>query len=123
MRLFWRGFPQKIYRKGAVIMNRTSEHLLYRLGLSPCSACFWHTCAALDIVLQDPQALICLSKCVYPAIAEKFGVTPAAVESNLRRAILLCWRRSRPMLEELVGSKCPQPPTIRQVLAGVLMHR
>lgn len=104
-------------------MNRTSKRILYRLGLSPCSACYWHSCAVLDIVLQDPQTITCLSKCVYPAVAKQFGVTPAAVESNLRRAILLCWRTRRPLMEKLVGGKCPQPPTIRRFLAGVLVHR
>ena len=98
-------------------MKHEIPRILCQLGLYPSSISFWYLLSALDITQQDPQALTSLTKRVYAAVASDYAVTPGAVESGLRRAVLTCWNAMPSVREEVLGPFFSQRPTVGQFLA------
>lgn len=103
-------------------MNAIQNVTLARLGLSPNMVCYWYASAALEIVRRDPQALICLTKSVYCTVADAYGVSPAAVESSLRRMVADCWHDNPSAVIALVGMPCARRPTVGQLLSAMARY-
>ena len=103
-------------------MNELKRKTLCQLGLSPMKTGFWYAADALHAVHSDPQALTSLTKHVYPVVAEHFSVSPAAVESGLRRAVDTCWRKNPDLLEVIMEETLPKRPTVGQFLAAMTLY-
>lgn len=48
---------------------------------------------AIEIVLATPSAIDCVTKVLYPTVAEEFGTTASRVERAIRHAVELSWDR------------------------------
>lgn len=95
--------------------------LLQQLHLSPDRVGFWYILSAIGLAHQDMEAMTCLTKHLYAAIADMYGVSPSAVESGLRHAVSACWQGSRPLLEDVMGGPLPERPTVGRFLAELLV--
>ncbi len=80
----------------------------------------------LDLVIPSPTLLDTLTLRLYPAAAEKFSTTPAAVERCIRHAIEATWSRGdMTALERLFGLSIDPDrgkPTNREFLAMSAQH-
>ncbi len=49
----------------------------------------------IKMVIEDPDRISCITKVLYPGIAEHFSTTPSKVERAIRHAIEVAWTRGR----------------------------
>lgn len=103
-------------------MNELKRKTLCQLGLSPRKIEFWYAAEALHAVHSNPRALSCLTKHVYAVVADRYSVTPAAVESGLRRATDTCWKKNPALLEAIMEEALPKRPTVGQFLAAMTLY-
>lgn len=52
--------------------------------------------AAMELTLKDPMYKRCITKMLYPTIAQEYNTTPSRVERDIRHAIEVCFTRSDP---------------------------
>ncbi|WP_139905323.1 sporulation transcription factor Spo0A [Clostridium thermarum] len=59
---------------------------------------------AISMSVNDMQILSCITKILYPSIAEKYHTTPSRVERSIRHAIEVAWSRGQvDVLNEIFG--------------------
>ncbi|MBQ9300403.1 MAG: sporulation initiation factor Spo0A C-terminal domain-containing protein [Clostridia bacterium] len=59
---------------------------------------------SVKLVIQSPECMQCITKNLYPMIAQSFGSTPGNVERAIRHAIEICWQRGQvERLNEVYG--------------------
>jgi two-component system response regulator (stage 0 sporulation protein A) len=85
-----------------------------------------HLAYLLDLVVPSPYLLDKLTLTLYPAAAQRFSTTPAAVERCIRHAIEATWSRGdMAALERLFGLTIDPDrgkPTNREFLAMSAQH-
>lgn len=91
--------------------------LLSRLGVTSNYTGFFHTASALKLCLDSPEALLLVTKQVYPDVAKQYNTNWKAVERNIRTVGGVIWTRSRPLLEQLARRPLAQKPCPAQLLA------
>ncbi|BDF68045.1 sporulation initiation factor Spo0A C-terminal domain-containing protein [Pseudoflavonifractor phocaeensis] len=90
--------------------------LLRNLGITANYEGFHHCLAALEVINREPEALMQVTKRLYPAVAERYGITWKAVEIGLRRTVKRAWDSNPDFLRELNGRPLPDRPTVSQFL-------
>lgn len=63
------------------------EALLTSLGVNVSNKGFGYILEAAKILNESPEALMAITKCVYPKIAKQHGTTPLAVERCIRHCV------------------------------------
>lgn len=48
---------------------------------------------AIDMCVEDKTILRCVTRCLYPELAKRYGTTPNSVERAIRHAIEVAWVR------------------------------
>ena len=48
---------------------------------------------SVDMVMENPEIIYCVTKLLYPEVAKKYGTTAGKVERNIRNAIEIAWNR------------------------------
>jgi len=96
--------------------------ILYDLGVSAESTCFFHTAYAVLLATEDPQKLLLVTKWLYPEVARHYCTTWHAVERSIRRVVQLVWARRSRQLEHFAGRPLFCRPTPSQFLA-ILVNR
>ena len=86
--------------------------LLSRLGVTSNYTGFFHTASALKLCLDSPEALLLVTKQVYPDVAKQYNTNWKAVERNIRTGGGVIWTRSRPLLEQLARRPLAQSPVL-----------
>ncbi len=84
--------------------------LLYRLGLTANYTGFFHTARAVLLAHRDPDRLTCVTKWLYPEVADQYGTNWHAVERNIRYSINILWREHPNRLCDLFGELLKKPP-------------
>jgi len=88
-----------------------TETLLRHLGIHATYLGSYYLNYAIDLTLSDDTYLLNLTKRLYPAIAEKFEVSPACVERNIRTAVNVCWMYgNRDLLNKIAGYELNSRP-------------
>lgn len=64
-----------------------AEELLRSLGATGKLKGFFYAVYMVERVQKDPMATSLITKCLYPEVAKHFGISPGAVERNLRTVI------------------------------------
>jgi two-component system response regulator (stage 0 sporulation protein A) len=67
-------------------MNTKLRRLLYDWGVPPHVKGFRYIASAVEIDLEDPEALDRITKVLYPKIAKMYNTTPTRVERAIRHA-------------------------------------
>lgn len=91
--------------------------LLSYLGVTPNYVGFLHTAYAVKLAVEDPQYLLCVTKWLYPNVAEHCDTTWQAVERNIRTVISAVWRENPDRLSVLSGTLLRKKPRTAQFLA------
>lgn len=102
-----------------------AELLLDRLGLSPRYRGFRQLSYGVRLVYENRSLLSGqrLTSAVYPAIARAFGVSPAAVERNIRTAINVIWNNCDPtLLWEIAGHPVRAKPSNGDMIRILCQH-
>lgn len=91
--------------------------LLLRMGITPNYTGHYQLLRALEVARREPDALLLVTKCLYPAVAKEFGTTWKAVERNIRSAISMAWSCNPALLSKLAGYPLSAKPRAAQFIA------
>ena len=102
-------------------MNERLCHLLYALGISANYNGFYCICDAVEIAVNNPQALTSVTKHIYLQIAKQRSTSWKAVERNIRSCVDIFWSSEPGKLQQLTGCSVHDKPTSAQFIA-ILTH-
>ena len=91
--------------------------LLYQLGVTANYRGFRYIVTAVELILEDPQRLLAVTKDLYPDVAKRCKTTSSGVERNIRTAIRAAWSHNPQLVMELMRYPLSSPPTTSQMLA------
>lgn len=77
---------------------------------------------AMEILEASPAEIHAVRKGIYMVIADEYGCTWQAIESNLRRLIDRVWAKDSLQLAALAGHELPRKPTVAQFLQICSQH-
>lgn len=106
-------------------MNTDIYGLLCQLGITANYKGFFHTSYAVQIVLNNPDQLLLVTKSLYPSVARHCKTSWHCVERNIRTVSKLAWLRNRPLLEQMAHTTFPVRPSASAflaILAAYLRH-
>lgn len=81
--------------RGSGSAQRRIERLLSRIGMPSHLKGYQYLKTALEICLNDMEALDGITKRLYPEVAKKHKTTKEKVEHAVRHAIESAWKRGR----------------------------
>lgn len=91
-------------------------HLLRRMGVTPNYTGFHQAARAACEAARRPELMLSLSKWLYPLVAREMNTTGAAVERNIRTAILRAWRQNPELLRQCARFPLNKRPTCGEFL-------
>ena len=101
-----------------------AEQLLRRLGATRKLRGFPYTVYMVERLKEDPEAVRPITKGLYQETAERFGVSNAAVERNVRTMVRRCWSwHDHTLLEHIAGGPlcyCPTNADFLDMMADFL---
>ena len=103
-------------------MDKKVEQMLYSIGLTPNYKGYRQLTQALQIAVEEPEALEAVTKWLYPAVARKCGTNWRTVERNIRTMIGIAWQTAPEQLESLSGCALEGRPRPAQFLAFLTYH-
>ena len=65
--------------------------LLYSLGITAKYVGFFHATYAVHPVIQEPERLLLITKCLYPEIAKHYHTDRRNVERAIRSVAAIAW--------------------------------
>jgi two-component system response regulator (stage 0 sporulation protein A) len=71
--------------------RRRVIELLSKYGIPAHTKGFRYLVEAVEIVVENPEAIDLITKCIYPDIAKRHHATPASVGKAMERAIKAAW--------------------------------
>lgn len=80
---------------------------------------------AVPLAVEDETRLYCVSKRLYPLVAEQVPCSMSTMERNIRTVIEEAWKNNRPFLNHLAGYELSQPPSAKQfldILVTYILH-
>lgn len=98
------------------------KQLLISLGISRTYAGFHQLAYAVDVATQNEDALLRVTKDLYPVVAKHFNTSPDCIERNIRTVIHSFWKRgNRALFNEIAKYELenkPQPGYFISILAA-----
>ena len=90
--------------KEALDLEKIVSDILKKIGVPPHILGYKYLRSAIILGFQDDKLLNCVTKKLYPRIAEDYETTPTRVERSIRHAIEVAWGRSNvEILHEVFG--------------------
>lgn len=114
--------PKKIIAESSYMQNDTSysvenetSSLIRKLGMPAKMIGYKYAIDAIIITLEEPDAIVSITKDIYPKIGERYGTSPTNVERNIRYGIETAWSKRDSIMKtregkEIFGS-CTKRPT------------
>ena len=81
-------------RKPITIEEKISE-IFIAIGIPPHIKGYAYLREAIRLTVEKPSVINCVTKDLYPSVANKFGATSSKVERAIRHAIEVAWNRGR----------------------------
>ena len=105
------------------VFPMTTERLLRYLGVSRKLIGFRYVVFMVERVMENPEELQMITKCLYPETARHFGVSVCSVERAVRVLVRRCWsQREHTPMEFITGRALPQPPTNLQFIDSMASY-
>ena len=99
------------------------QNLVRSLGIGATYRGYRYITYAISLCLKDEDYLLCISKLLYPRIAEVYSTTVSSVERDLRTIINVCWERgNKKLLEEISPYPLSSKPTTGEFLDILTAH-
>lgn len=96
------------------------SHLLTQMNVSASIKGYYYLRNAILMVWKDQDAIIGITKRMYPDVAKDFHTTPNKVERAIRHAIESAWKRGGERIySQIVDIECLERPTNGQFIATV----
>ena len=109
-------------RKPATIEEQISE-IFISIGIPPHIKGYSYLREAIRLTVEKPHIINCVTKDLYPSVANKFGATSSKVERAIRHAIEVAWNRGRiEAINAIFGSRLylgTEKPTNSEFIALV----
>lgn len=90
---------------------------LYQLGLTANYSGFFHTARAVLLAYQEPRRLTCVTKWLYPMVADQYNTDWRSVEHNIRYSIRILWENHPNRLCDLAGELLDKRPTPSELIS------
>lgn len=71
---------------------------------------YFYLPAAIELALQFGEEPFRITKDIYPQLAERYQVTPYAIDCGMRTVIERCWLNNKELVKHVLGydpCKCP----------------
>ena len=81
--------------------NVLIAEMVRRMGVLSNITGYHYLLEAISMVIDKPCIKGCVTKMLYPAVAEKFNTTPKKVERSIRNAISISWGKGNTGLREM----------------------
>ncbi len=94
--------------------------VLYHLGITEKYDGFYYLKYALLRLVNDPNELTLVTKCLYREVAKKYHVTWEAAERSMRNAVEIAWQLRPEYMEEIAGQALDHKPPLTQFLSDFL---
>ena len=73
---------------------------------------FYYLAYAIELAIEDPFIVQCVTKTLYPVIARRYGVSPSSVERAMRTALDAAWRQDgKKTLNQMIGRHLIERPS------------
>lgn len=91
--------------------------MLRRLGITSNYRGFYYAAYAVWLAVRNPEALLLVTKWLYPDVATQYHTTWSAVERGIRTVVSIAWANNPDLLCELAGCSLPGKPQPGRFLA------
>ncbi len=95
-------------------MEKKICDLIIAAGIPLNSRGYWYIREAILLALEKREALLCVTKELYPCIASRFSTSPGSVEKAIRDAVCRSWAKGR--FPESIRAMCDARPTNSQFM-------
>lgn len=93
------------------------QDMLHSMGVTAKYTGFFHTSYAVELVMENPERLLLVTKWLYPDVANRYGTSWKSVERNIRTAANVAWESNKEALSEYAGFTLQRRPCNTQFLA------
>lgn len=112
--------------QNAAILEMDISNLLIKLGIPASIKGYRFAREAIKIIIEEPEAIHAITKCIYPEVAERFDTTASRVERAIRHAVEISVTRANyELYNELFGNTVASSkakPTNSEFLAIISEH-
>ena len=98
-------------------MESQIHQLLRRVGIHPDYFGYALLAYAVKLATLEPERLLCITKTIYPQVAQRYHTKISCVERNLRTVIAQSWSNQRETLQEVAGYDLQERPTNSHMIA------
>ena len=98
-------------------MELEIQELLRRIGIHQDHFGCALLAYAVQLALWEPDSLLCVTKKIYPQVAEAFHTKVSCVEQSLRAVIAQSWNTHQEVLQEIAAVPLPVRPTNSHMIA------
>lgn len=104
-----------LYRESAAMAPIFST--LWQLGITPNYRGYYYAAYATLLCAQQPEALLLITKFLYPDVAKHYQTNWKCVERNLRTVIDIAWNHDPELLSRLAGCTLTKKPCCAQFIS------
>ncbi len=107
-------------RAGATEQNSFQTHtrdLLLDLGITPNYTGYFYLIDALEMISEEPQRLLQVTKLIYPEVARHYSTTACAVERCMRTAAETAWKTNPESMQRIAGHQLCKRMKVSNLLA------
>lgn len=98
------------------------ENLLQSLGIGHQYCGHRLTVAAMHLVGQDENSLLCVKSGILLPLAEQYHCDWRCIERNLRTVVHRAWRRNAPLLAQIATYPLLNMPTVTEFIDILASH-
>jgi hypothetical protein len=96
--------------------------VLTKLGITRNYKGYNYLFYAMQLILNNPDRLLLITKWLYPDVAKHFETTPCSVERNLRAVTQMAWERNPHLLKKIARRELERAPTVSKMLSYLLVY-
>ena len=85
--------------------------IIRKLGLTSKYKGYYYLAEAVNMVMEQKDEQMRITKDIYPCLSGKFKSTPSNVERDIRTAINACWKLNKKGMDEIAGHPLAYKPT------------
>ena len=85
--------------------------IIRKLGLTSKYKGYYYLAEAVNMVMEQKEEQMRITKDIYPGLSKKFKSTPSNIEHDLRTVINVCWKTNKDSLDKIAGYTLKYKPT------------
>ena len=101
-------------RKGKKGVNKNMKEvygIIRKLGLTSKYKGYYYLAEAVNMVMEQKEEQMRITKDIYPGLSKKFKSTPSNIERDIRTVINTCWETNKDGLDKIAGYPLKFKPT------------